>query len=1067
MTSIPISKTKIIPPRRREELLERKRLLDMLFEAMEKKLVLVSAPAGYGKTSLLIDLVLNSEYKCCWLSLDELDREPQRFAAYLTASIAQQFPGFGVQSNAVLEGMTSFEAGMERLTVSLVNEAFESIKEHFILILDDFHLLQDVTLIAEFLNRFIQLVDDNCHIVISSRMLTALTDLSLMVAREQVGGLDFSDLAFRMEEIQALALKNNRMHLTDEEAEKLIAETEGWITGLQFVGTNIPRFNTGVGLFDYLGQQVVDRQKPAIQEFLLRSSLIEEFDSALCEAVLASFYSERQDWDGFIRAVIQNNLFALPVGADGRSLRYHHLFRDYLQNRFKREKPDEVRPLLINLGAAYERMGEWDKAHHATLQLQDVDLLAAMIERACLSISIRPLSVTEAWLGDLPPSILGSRPGIISIRGVIAYTKGEFDLGLELLARAEAIFRESADMPNLTLTLVRRAMNHRFLGDYEASLRDAEEAAQISEGRDGLQMLYAEAMRIKGLVLFRLGKARQAATFLEQALSSYTTLKDFIGIPLLLTETGMVYESLGRYSDAEMSYEKALPIWKQQGNLTGQANLLNNMGYVCHLQGQYEKAAYTYEEGLLCARRSAHSRMEALISIGLGDLYTELQDAPIAAQNYQRAADLIADGMQERFLLFSLQLGRINLALLQRDFSFARASLDDMKAMVDAGRSDYEHGYYHLTNGKWMMFAEDISGAISEFSQAESFLENGREVDCAVARIWLAAAYHQNGETDHAAETIRVVVQNQGRVLHAVIVAFHQARSWLEGLQKNRETGRLVRDWFARVEKLNRELPSVRRELHRQARVIEMPAPHLSIQALGHARVSMGGRLLNNSDWQALSARDLFLFFLTRTKPMTKEQVAEILWPELDEPARIRQRFKNDIYRLRRALGQEDIIQFQNDAYFFNRNLDYEYDVEAFESHLSKAGASKSITEQMEAYERAAALVQGPFLDDLYHDWIMADRERLNRLYLDALLSLGNLYLKSARFQEGLTLCQRAVEYDPSFEAIYRLWMQIYHKLNDPGGIRRVYNACVEAMERYFSMPPSPETESLYRKLSS
>ena len=1073
MSSVPVSKTKIIPPKRRSELLRRKRLLELLFEALDKKLTLVSAPAGYGKTSLLIDFADLDELPCCWLSLDELDRDPQRFASYFIAALAERFPEFGVQSKSVLEGMQSFEQDMERLLVTLINELYEQVKEHFTFVLDDFHLLEDVSSINEFVNRFAQLVDDNCHLVISSRRLAGLKDMPVFVAKDQVSGLNFADLAFKAEELQALALQNGGLQLTDEEASRLIEEAEGWITGLQFSDSNVlrggskpPTFGNKANLHEYFGHQVLDRQSPELRLFVLRSSLLDEFDAVLCESVLSPLYTQPQDWQFWIKAISQNNLFALPVGEDGRWLRYHHLFRDYIRERFERECPEEVHPILIRLQTAYESMGEWAKAHYICSKLDDMDALAELVERAGSPMLVNAHLTVESWLNELPPSMLRTRPGLLSLRGMIAQLKGKTEESLHLFEKAEELFRQNNDLYGLALTLVRQAASYRFLGKYPASLRNAEEAIQITEGHDKFQPFHADALRAKGLALFRMGQVNPAVTCLEQSLSIHMRLKDLSQIPILLMETGMAYRATGNYPQAESSYEKALQIWRKEGNLFWQATLLNNLGVMHHFAGEYEKAALAFEQGLLCTQRSHNLRYEVLISISLSDMYAEIEDFEMAGLNHQRGADAFQN-MNDPYLAHSLFASTINMALLQNNVSLARSMMEREMDSIRASGSSNEISALRLITGRLHLLENDPLKAQTELLNAENELvKDGRETDAAIVRVWLAAAFQCSGNSAKAAQLLNELATQKGKNAHVILVAIHQAWDWLDGIRNNPSLIRASREFITRSEELSRKLPEVRRQLKRHLRVRAGPLPHLSIQAFGQAAVSVDGRLLTSSDWQTQAVRELFFYLLSTGTPLSRDQIGGALWSDKYESSKqVTRRIKNELYRLRRAMGQETIL-YKNSQYAFNQLIDYRYDVEDFEAYLARAKSSKDTQEQMDNYERALELVRGDYLADIYADWALHDRERLRLEQLNTHVALADLYQKHAKPEAAISLCQRALEMDPGWEPAYQVQMSAYAKLNDRASVSRVYQSCREALLKQFNLPPSRETEELYRRLS-
>lgn len=1070
--SIPLTRTRILLPRRSADLLTRQRLLDLLYDLLDYRLVIVAAPAGYGKTTLLVDLAHHIELPVCWYALDALDQDPHRFIAYFIACIAQHFPDFGKQSTAALQNMSDSSLDLDYLVTTIVNEAYEHIREHFVLVLDDYHLVSENKVINGFVSRFVQTVDENCHLIISSRALLSLPDLPLMVARSQVDGLGLEELTFRANEIQALMLQNYRQTMPEAAAEELARETEGWITGLLLSAqtmwqgmadrVRLARVS-GVRLYDYMAQQVLDQQPPPVRDFLLRTSLLEEFDADLCTAVLGP----DGDWQSLMDTIIRNNLFVLPVDDRGTWLRYHHLFRDFLQAQLARERPDEQHRILRQLAPIYAGREEWEKAHNVCQRLDDAAATADLVEQAGSSlVKSGRWAILAGWIDALPTDTFTSHPALLSLRGIVAMVQGEAERGLSLQNHAEAAFRTQGDMPHLARTLVRRAVDHRLLGDYQASLADADEALALAEGEENLRAVQAEALRTKGLSLFRMGRLSEAIGWLEQSLATYTILEDEQSVAMLLMELGLALRSGGRYDRALTHYNRALDYWQQADNVTQRANLLNNLGVLHHLRGDYEQAEVLLEESLDCARQSGYVRIEALALSSIGDLYADL-DAPEAALDAYRQARELARHIDYRFLLLYLDLAEAALARLRGDLDQARDLLVSARRLAQESGSGYEDGLCQLEAGRLALAEGDAPEAFSRLEEAaRRFDGGGQRVESARAHLYLALACRATGDEEAALAHLGRAFHQASALesQHTLVVAGREARTLLESVQDDPTVGRPASRLLEQIIRFERDIPALQRRLRPQAAAVPFVPPRLTIQALGRAQVRLDGELVATTDWQSRqTVRDLFFLLLAHPDGLTKEEVGVAFWPD-SSTSQLRMRFKNAIYRLRRALGQ-DVVLFDGDLYWFNQALNYEYDVEVFLRKLAQARAATDADEQVVAYQEVIDHYAGPYLPDMEGTWVWPERERLWQAYVEAVLRLAEIYLETGEHEAALEYCLRILAEDPSLEAAHGLAMRAYAAMGDRAAVARQFERCEQVLLEEIGIPPSLQTKALYETL--
>ena len=1073
----PVTRTKLTIPRRRDEILTRQRLLDLLNELLDLRLIILAAPAGYGKTSLLIDFATHTQWPICWLSLDPLDQDPFRFIAHFIAAIQTRFPQFGKNTTSVFNNTPQDKLDLPALVTTLVNDIYENITEHFIIVLDDYQLVEEGEYANQFVNRFLQDVDENCHLIVSSRRLLTLPDMPLLVARNQVGGISFEEIAFSAKEIQELLLKNYHLTVSDKVAEELTQQTEGWITGLllstQFLEDEIgERLRiarvSGVDLYDYMAQQVFDQQPQNIKDFLLRTSILEEFSVDRCRRVFGQALDIDEPWGQLMDKLMTRNLFVLPVG-EGHDfwLRYHHLFRDFLQTRMRKERPNETYAITIALADDYAREKDWEFAYKLYKEVQAVEKMVELVETAGPAmVTGGKLLTLKEWMAVLPPEIATSRPSLLSLQGAISMSTGEVTQSITILSEViNRLVKGDSEIETLALSLNRRTVAYRMIGDYTSSMNDNKLVLSLLEDKPKYGRLRAEALRNLGVTLYHQGEIKEALNVLKQSLRLFESYDDRENIPKLLFNIGLMHKVLGDYVIAEMLYQEALEYWQSGGNLAWSAELLNNLGVLRQLRGDFESAARNFESAIEYARISNSPQAESLSLTSLGDLYRDLEASHEALDVY-RQAQSIAKQRNDGFLLFYLDLAEGVLNRIAGDYPKAKIIYES--ASYKASELGSLHNV-HLVQSEWAMFhlgEKNFGKAFEAASEAyEYFHKEGHESESLRAAFSCALALAASGEKDRAFSFLEKVLPTilENDYATPLIIQAREFKDLLTGVKGKHEFKRQSSRVLERVDFFEDKLPELRRKIRRQATIVPFAPPRMVVQSFGKAQVHINNRLIANSDWQTQTARDMFFLFLAHPEGLTKEQVGLHFWPDAT-PDELRLRFKNTLYRLRRAVGRQTIL-LQDDYYQFNWSLDYEYDVETFSTSINRAQATRDPKEKTSYLKKAVEQYKGDYLSEIDEVWAITDRQGYYQAYLDALMRLAGMYMERKSYKTALRYCYQALAEDACLEDAHRLAMRIHAAMGNRAAIVRQYERCRVALTKEINAPPSKQTRDLYETL--
>jgi LuxR family maltose regulon positive regulatory protein len=676
----PLLLTKLHRPRPHSRLVSRSRLIERIQDGMERALMLISAPAGFGKTTLLAQWLSESDLPVAWLSLEPEDNDPIRFLTYLVAALQTIDAHLGAIALDLLRSPQP--PTPENVVAVLINDLVRSSAGDFVLILDDYHVITTESLHRALIG-LVEHLPPQLHLMIATRADPPLP-LSRLRARGQLTELRADDLRFSLEEADVFLHTVMGLDLAPEDVAVLESRTEGWIAGLQLAGlslqsrTDVSGFLdafTGSHRFvlDYLSEEVFSRQPVSVQSFLLHTSVLERLNGSLCDAI-----TEQQGSQTMLEAIEQVNLFDIPLDEERHWYRYHHLFAEVLKNRLQQSEPALVPELHHRASIWYEQHNLPIEAVQHALDAQDFERASVLVEQFALSLGLTDhLYTVLGWLKALPNDLVRARPLLCLYYAALLLAVNEVETS-------------------------------------EVRLQDAERCVQKGVPPELARIILGHVYSLRSTIILLSGNMAGGVSLARQSL-------DLLPETEVLARTGtlvMVAHAFLLNGDVTLAnqheVEAAVDIVQTSGNLQAFVRGISLLAWLYMVQGRLRDAAATYVRAAQVGPRPEVLQILVISNLlyyfGLGKLQYELNNLDEAAHYLTLGMDIIK--AMPRVEPFVAIIGYTTFAHLQQargETSEAHATLGALMHMA--------HEQHFTIN--WVM---QITAALAQFELARGDL---------------------------------------------------------------------------------------------------------------------------------------------------------------------------------------------------------------------------------------------------------------------------------------------------------------------------------------------------------
>jgi LuxR family maltose regulon positive regulatory protein len=639
-------------------------LLERLNQGLEGTLTLVSAPAGFGKTTLLAEWVAAVPTRpVAWVSLDQSDNDPAIFWSYLITALQHIQSGLGERSLSLLQSPQP--PPIESVLMTLLNE-LARVEGEFVLILDDYHAIATQA-IHDGIGFLLSHLPPQLHLIIASRADPPLS-LARLRSHGELTELRVGDLRFTPDEAAAFLNQGMGLEISVVEVSALEQRTEGWIAGLQLAALSMQGredISDFVAAFsgddryivDYLLEEVLQRQSDRVRRFLLQTAILERLSGPLCDAV-----TDQTDGQTMLETLERSNLFLIPLDNTRQWYRYHHLFADVLQAHALMEWPERLPSLHGRASEWYEQHDLFSEAIRHALAAQDFERAAGLIERIWPTMRRRQRETTVfGWITSLPDALICDRPILSVVYALVLLNDGQLDAVESRLQDAERCLAAVADSPG-PLAIESGVTDDAQLRSLPASIANArayravalkDVSSTVTYAQQALELLPEDEEYERGTTAALLGLAYWTGGQPEAGYRSFAeglAIFKQMGLPqiaiggtLILAQMSMAQ---GRLHRTIQICEQSLQLAKEQGDpvLPGTPELYLALSEAHYEQGDLVAANQRWLSGETLCQQAALSGakflwwvVQARLKAAEGDVETALAQLHQAEQLYYKA----------------------------------------------------------------------------------------------------------------------------------------------------------------------------------------------------------------------------------------------------------------------------------------------------------------------------------------------------------------------------------------------------------------------------------------------